>query len=91
MKLIGKPGGPPFGSGIHRLCGAKRKRTGQPRKKAAIANGRCRLHGSLSARPQTKEGRDRQRISAEGQPGWALMVAPRPDKKDQAKPPAGLG
>jgi len=31
-----------------RLCGAKSKRTGQPCRQPAMANGRCRLHGGKS-------------------------------------------
>ena len=43
-------------------CGAKAKsRGGAPCQRAAMANGRCRLHGGLSTGPKTPEGIERIR------------------------------
>jgi hypothetical protein len=44
-------------------CGARSKRTGEPCKGAAMANGRCRFHGGKSTGPRTAEGRERSRRS----------------------------
>jgi hypothetical protein len=42
-------------------CGAKSRRTGEPCKSAAMANGRCRMHGGASTGPRTAEGLERSR------------------------------
>lgn len=42
-----------------RRCGARCKRSGQPCKARALANGRCRFHGGLSTGPKTPEGKAR--------------------------------
>ena len=38
-------------------CGAFARSTGEPCKRKALANGRCRLHGGLSTGPKTAEGK----------------------------------
>jgi hypothetical protein len=42
-------------------CGARSKRTGKPCRSAAMANGRCKLHGGKSTGPRTPEGLERSR------------------------------
>src|SRR5262249_9944786 len=37
-------------------CGARSKRTGKPCRAAAMANGRCKVHGGKSTGPRTPEG-----------------------------------
>jgi hypothetical protein len=37
-------------------CGAHARRTGLPCQQAAMANGRCRMHGGASTGPRTAEG-----------------------------------
>lgn len=37
-------------------CGAWARRTGLPCRSAAMANGRCRMHGGCSTGPRTAEG-----------------------------------
>jgi hypothetical protein len=37
-------------------CGARRKFDGTPCRKAAMANGRCDMHGGNSTGPRTREG-----------------------------------
>jgi hypothetical protein len=44
-------------------CGAACKRTGQPCRGPAMANGRCRMHGGASTGPSTREGRERCRAA----------------------------
>lgn len=41
------------------LCGAKTKGTGEPCKRYACKNGRCKYHGGRSTGPRTEEGRRR--------------------------------
>ena len=43
-------------------CGAKTRR-GTPCKRAALPNGRCRLHGGLSTGPRTEDGRKRMQAA----------------------------
>jgi len=38
-------------------CGAVARSTGEPCKRKALANGRCRNHGGLSTGPKTTEGK----------------------------------
>jgi hypothetical protein len=45
-------------------CGATSKRTGQPCRGPAMANGRCRCHGGKSTGPRTPEGAERARQAA---------------------------
>src|SRR5262249_13430510 len=42
-------------------CGARSKRTGKACRGAAMANGRCKLHGGKSTGPRTPEGLERSR------------------------------
>jgi hypothetical protein len=43
---------------MKKLCGAKaRSKNHQPCQRAAMPNGRCKLHGGLSTGPKTNEGR----------------------------------
>src|SRR5215475_9360131 len=42
-------------------CGARSKRTGKPCRGAAMANGRCKVHGGKSTGPRTPEGLERSR------------------------------
>jgi hypothetical protein len=42
-------------------CGARRKSDGAPCRKAAMANGRCNMHGGKSTGPRTPEGLARSR------------------------------
>lgn len=42
-------------------CGATSRRTGQPCRAPAMANGRCRMHGGASTGPRTPEGLERSR------------------------------
>lgn len=42
-------------------CGARRKHDGEPCRQAAMANGRCRMHGGMSTGPRTPEGLERSR------------------------------
>jgi hypothetical protein len=46
-------------------CGARSKRTGRPCRGAAMANGRCKVHGGKSTRPRTPEGLERSRRKLE--------------------------
>ena len=41
----------------HKTCGAHARRTGQPCKGWAMANGRCRLHGGKSTGPRNPHKR----------------------------------
>jgi hypothetical protein len=45
-------------------CGARSKRTGQPCRGPAMANGRCHFHGGKSTGPKTREGAERARQAA---------------------------
>ena len=45
-------------------CGARSKRTGQPCRGPAMANGRCRFHGGKSTGPTTADGVERARQAA---------------------------
>lgn len=56
-----KNGNPPGNPNTSPRCGANSKRTHQPCKQPAMANGRCRLHGGKSTGPKTKEGLERSR------------------------------
>ncbi|MCE3234978.1 MAG: hypothetical protein K0Q50_1158 [Vampirovibrio sp.] len=56
-----KNGNPPGNPHNAPRCGAKSKRTGNPCKQPAMANGRCRLHGGKSTGPKTTEGFERCR------------------------------
>lgn len=49
---------------MKRLCGAHCKRTGQPCRAPAMANGRCRVHGGLSTSRRSEEGLERLRRQA---------------------------
>ncbi len=50
--------GVPFGSGLHRLCGAQGKRSGLPcGGPAMVGKNRCRFHGGRSTGPNTVEGK----------------------------------
>jgi len=42
-------------------CGAHAKGSGKPCRAAAMANGRCRVHGGASTGPRTPEGLERSR------------------------------
>lgn len=42
-------------------CGAHGRRAGAPCRGAAMANGRCRMHGGKSTGPRTAEGLERSR------------------------------
>ena len=42
-------------------CGARRRRTGEPCRAPAMANGRCHKHGGASTGPRTPEGLERCR------------------------------
>src|SRR5262249_17253060 len=42
-------------------CRARSKRTGKPCRGAAMANGRCKVHGGKSTGPRTPEGLERSR------------------------------
>ena len=44
-------------------CGATCKRTGQPCRSPAMANGRCRMHGGTSTGARTMEGKERCRAA----------------------------
>jgi hypothetical protein len=46
----------------HGRCGAETRRNTLCRR-PAMRNGRCRLHGGLSTRPKTPEGRQRIRLA----------------------------
>lgn len=54
-----KNGNPPGNPNTAPRCGANSKRTQQPCKQPAMANGRCRLHGGKSTGPITAEGLER--------------------------------
>lgn len=41
------------------ICGARTKGTGNPCKRFACKNGRCKYHGGRSTGPKTEEGRRR--------------------------------
>lgn len=56
-----KNGAVPFDLRKVRKCGAQAKRTGQPCRAPAMANGRCRLHGGKCRGPVTPEGLERSR------------------------------
>lgn len=56
-----KNGNPPGNPNTAPRCGANSKRTHQPCKQPAMANGRCRLHGGKSTGPRTREGLERSR------------------------------
>lgn len=56
-----KNGNPPGNPNTAPRCGANSKRTHQPCKQPAMANGRCRLHGGKSTGPKTTEGLERSR------------------------------
>jgi hypothetical protein len=56
-----KNGNPPGNLSSVPKCGARSKRTGQPCRQPAMANGRCRLHGGKSTGPKTSQGLERTR------------------------------
>ncbi len=57
---------------ITKKCGASLGSDGAPCTKAALVNGRCRLHGGKSTGPKTPEGR--ARIAAAQRARWQRVA-----------------
>lgn len=60
MTYLLKNGNKPFDLRNCKLCGAKKRKTGEPCRAKAMKNGRCRIHGGTSTSAKTEEGKERR-------------------------------
>lgn len=60
MTYLLKNGNKPFDLRQCKLCGARKRKNGEPCRAKAMKNGRCRIHGGKYSPPKTKEALERR-------------------------------